>query len=91
MVFKARFLSSGLSFLFPLTQGWVIYADICQSAFFSESIFQLQGCWVCGSIITASVATVLWKWEAGPSKDRRVQQHWVEVSVVKSTQNFYKG
>lgn len=95
MVFKARFLSSGLNFLFPLTQEWVIYADVCQSAFFSESSFQLQGCWVCGSILTASTATLLWKWEAGmlrgPRKDRRIQQLWVEVSVLKSIQNFYKG
>lgn len=44
MVFKARFLSSGFNFLLPLTQRWEIYADMCQSDFFSEGSFQFQGC-----------------------------------------------
>lgn len=65
MVFKARFLSLGFWFLFPLTQTQVIYVNMCQSAFFLESISQIQGWWGCSSVINTCIVILLWKWGAG--------------------------
>lgn len=62
---------------------------------FLKAVSSFRGAGGCGSIITASTVTLLWKWGAGllgdPAKPGWVQKLWVKDSTVKSTQNLYKG